>query len=277
MKRRPGAPLLGLGETGGVAQPVAKRAHVGFAGRGAALHVLAEQAVGPPDRRVGVIVGTHRANAGIHPQLFADRSVDHRDRRERGGAAGPGGDAAGGHSQDNGQVVGTGAGHDRVDRDLLDVELPEFAEGGRPHPADDLLGGVAGAFQHAFHPLFGGQDDRQVVGPAVLDEQLAQVVLGVGLQEARRRALEGRALEVLLGERLGQAIDDALHEGALQDRIRSLDVAAQLRDGGANDRLWNVAVADRGPAAGEGCRLGQPREHVGVDRDGRNTLFLERQ
>ena len=62
-----------------------------------------------------------------------------RNRRKGRRAARARGDAARGHRQDHRQVLGPRAGHDGIDRDLLDVELPELAERRRAQPADDLV------------------------------------------------------------------------------------------------------------------------------------------
>ncbi len=122
-----------------VREAVALGAHVGEPGLRAALQVLRQQAVGAADRGVGVVVGAHRAEPGVHPDLGADRPVDddHVVHRRRAGAARA--HAAGGECEDDREVLGPGAGHHGVHRDLLDRVLPRLAGVGRPHPADDLV------------------------------------------------------------------------------------------------------------------------------------------
>ena len=90
------------------------------------------------------------------------------------------GHPAGQRGQDDRQVLGPGARHDGVDRDLLDGELPELAEGGRAHAPHDLVARAARAGQHRLDALLGREDDRQEVGPALLDEQALEALLGIG-------------------------------------------------------------------------------------------------
>ena len=77
------------------------------------------------------------------------------------------------------------------------------------HLADDFLGRLRRALQHCVDALLGGQDDRQEIGPTVLLEQPPQVVLGIGRQQPRRRALERSALQILvLTEKQMQGVKD---------------------------------------------------------------------
>src|SRR5213592_2513682 len=70
VERLPRAALFVLGERHAVVRiVVALVAHVRKAGHRAALSVLRQQAVRPADRRVGVVVGSHRTGAGVHPDL----------------------------------------------------------------------------------------------------------------------------------------------------------------------------------------------------------------
>ena len=191
MERLPGAALLVLREGDvvvGVA--VALRTHEGDARLRAALQVLREQAIGPPDGRVGVIVGAHRADAPVHADLLADRTVDH----DHGGGRARG-RAARRHlgsreRQNDREVFRLGAGHDGVHRHLLDRVFPGGAELGRLHAADDLVRLAASVREHRAHALLRRRDDRQPVGPVVVEKELLQALFGVRLDEPRRRALE---------------------------------------------------------------------------------------
>ena len=89
-----------------------------------------------------------------------------------------------------GKYSGRAPGHHGVHRHLLDRVFPGHAKFGRLHAADDLVRLAAGLRQHRGDALLGRQDDRQPVGPVVLEKLLLQVVFGVGLDQPRRRALE---------------------------------------------------------------------------------------
>ena len=91
-----------------------------------------------------------------------------------------------GERQDHRQIFRPRTRHHRIDRHLLDRELPEFAERGRPQPSDHLVRRMARALEHLRDALFGRQDDRQAVGPVILDEQALEIVLGIGLEQPRR-------------------------------------------------------------------------------------------
>src|SRR5678815_5065516 len=86
--------------------PVPLRAHVGLVRNGPALKVLGQQPVRTTNRGIVMVVWAHDANAGVHSELVADRTVDDRDRCERRGAAGTGGHATGCKSEDDGEVLG---------------------------------------------------------------------------------------------------------------------------------------------------------------------------
>ena len=82
VERLPGAALLVLGKGDVVVGVViALRAHVGEARHRAALQVLRQQAVGPADGGVGVVVRSHGADARVHAELVAHRAVDHHHGR----------------------------------------------------------------------------------------------------------------------------------------------------------------------------------------------------
>jgi hypothetical protein len=49
---------------------------------------------------------------------------------------------------------------------------------------------MARALEHGGDPFLGRQNDRQEVGPVVLDEQLLEIVFGIGREQSRGRALE---------------------------------------------------------------------------------------
>ena len=78
VERCPGAALFVLGEGHAVVGvAVALGAHVTVPWQRAALEVLREQAVGPSDGSVGVVVRRHGAGPCVHTDLMANRSVDH--------------------------------------------------------------------------------------------------------------------------------------------------------------------------------------------------------
>ena len=123
---------------------IPQRAHVGFARHRSALKILRQQAIGAADRDIGVIVGAHHADAGIHPDLVADRPVDDRDSSpSRSCCSTRAVTAARGEREDDREIFRPRARHHGVHGHFLDGEFPEFAEGGRPQPADDLVGLVA--------------------------------------------------------------------------------------------------------------------------------------
>ena len=144
----------------------------------------------------------------------------------------------------------------------------------RPHLADDFLGRLRRALQHCVDALLGRQDDRQEIGPTVLLEQPPQVVLGIGRQQSRRRALERRALQILVIERAREALDHALHERPLRDRIDAVDVGAKLCGRAADDGLRHEHVAHGRHAGGECRGFGQARENMRADWDRRYALLL---
>jgi hypothetical protein len=76
--------------------------------------------------------------------------------------------------QHDGEVLGTAAGHHRVDRELLHRRLA--LAGGQD--ADDLQGIPAGGAQHLAHARLGGRHDRQPVGPAALLVEAVGVLPG---------------------------------------------------------------------------------------------------
>src|SRR5205085_10662640 len=138
--------------------------------------------------------------------------------------------------------------HHRVHRDLLDGVLPVLAEVRRAHAPDDLVGLAPRAAEHRAHTFFRRQHDRQRVRPVPLEEEAMQVLLGVGLDEARRRtiALAGPTPAVT---RTRETVDHLLHDVAAADRIGAIDVRAQLRRRLANDRLWYEHLREIGHAA----------------------------
>jgi hypothetical protein len=81
--------------------------------------------------------------------------------------------------------------------------FPELAGRGRPHPAHDLIRGVACALQHRRDTRFGRQGYRQAVGPMVLQKQLVQILLAVGAQQSGGRTVERQAGQILCVERSG--------------------------------------------------------------------------
>ena len=162
------------------------------------------------------------------------------------------------------QVRGLRACHDGVDGNLLDGELPELAVPGGPELADDLVRPMARSGQHALDTLLGRQDDREVVGPALLTEEDLQAVLGVRLEDAWCRPVGGQPAQVLVRERSGQLLEDLLDEGTRVNGILALDVSAQLarglrRDGRRDERAAGarlpVRARDRLHEASEGVGM----------------------
>ena len=95
-----------------------------------------------------------------------------------------------------------------------------------------------------------------------------------GGKQPRRLTLERRAFQILVVERLREALEHDLHERPLRDRIRALDVGAQLRRRAADDGLRHERVARRRHASRERRGFREAREHVGADRDRRHALLL---
>jgi hypothetical protein len=73
----------------------------------------------------------------------------------------------------DGQVLGAAAGHDRVDRDLLDGGAAEI----RRHQRDQLAGLTARARDHRGDALARGRNDGKAVGDAALEESLEGILL----------------------------------------------------------------------------------------------------
>ena len=82
-----------------------------------------------------------------------------------------------------------------------------------------------------------------------------------GSSSAGRRAIEGQAREVLVVERLGQPLDDELHERPAVDGVLAVDVGAQLAVGAPDDGL-----RARRPGAWSACRWRAPPSARGARR-----------
>ena len=79
-----------------------------------------------------MVVRAHGADAVVHADLVANRSVHDRDGGLRRRRARPARHAARGHREDHGQVLGSSARHDGVHGDFFDRELPQLAIHRRP-------------------------------------------------------------------------------------------------------------------------------------------------
>ena len=130
-----------------------------------------------PDREVRAPSRPEEVVSGVDLELARDRTVDdHEDGGATGGGAGPVvaplrvTDALD-RRHDEGHVLGLTAGHDRVDRDFLGRD--------RHGPVDDegdlLLRLEAGGVEHRAHPVRRWRDDRQTVGPPLLEAELDRV------------------------------------------------------------------------------------------------------
>ena len=84
------------------------------------------------------------------------------------------------------------------------------------------------------------------------------------------------ALEVLVVERPGQALDDLLHERPLGDRVGAFDIGAQSRGDlsttGCGTKAWRV----RGMPLASAVALREPGEDVGVHGDTRDACLFQR-
>jgi hypothetical protein len=82
-------------------------------------------------------------------------------------------------------------------------------------------------------------------------------------------------LQIRLFKRGRQAIEHALHERPLRDRILAVDIGAQLGGRSVDDRLRHIGLTKTRHAHGE-CRcVAEPFEDVGVDGDRGNAVALQ--
>ena len=174
--------------------------------------------------------GEHRrAQHAVHAELVDQRGLD--------------------RGQHHRQVFGLAAGHDGVDRDLLDRARRQVGR----HQAEHLVGPARGALQHAQHPLGGRRHHRQAVGPAAVVAGLDRV-FGVAepiwrearpVSPKRTSSVFGDArlerLRAAARAQLGQpgaergVAADALPVAAVP-AVGALDLAAVLRRGSASAR-----------------------------------------
>ena len=213
---------------------------------------------------------------GVHRDLVADRTVDDRNRRERGRAARSRGDATGGQREDHREVLGPRTRHDGVDRHFLHGEFPRLAEHRRTEPSDDLVRRMARPLEHRLDARLRRQHDRQHVGPVVLFEQPLEVVLGIGLHQPRCRPLERQALEIRILERGREAVEHLLHEGAPGDRVAAVDVRTQMRGRLIDDRMRRVRLTQARHPHGERGRLAEPRESLRMYGDRGHAVLFQR-
>src|SRR5688572_17723145 len=100
-----------------------------------------------------------------------------------------------------------------------------------------------------------------------------EVLLRVGLTEARGRTLEGQSLQVFTLERFGQPLDDLLHHRASGNRVALVDVGAQLAGCLAHDRLRHVDLPKTRHSVDSRDGPDRALEDVGVYRNRRHTVL----
>jgi hypothetical protein len=77
-----------------------------------------------------------------------------------------------GNSQYHREVFRPGAGHNRDNRNML-YRIPDIFPGSECETLNNyFIGGSTGTGQHLLHTLFGGENNRQTVRPAIFIEQL---------------------------------------------------------------------------------------------------------
>ena len=192
VQRLPRAALFVLGEGNVVVGVVvAERAHEGLAGHRAALQVLRQQAVGAADRRVGVVVRTHRADArsSCRSRGGSDRSPPPSPRPSSTCCRAPTTSEAA-SARITGKYSGRAPGHHRVHRDLLDRVFPLAAIGGRLHRPTTSSGAWLVCASIAATRSSVGSTIGSLSVQLLLEEEFAGVRLRCpALDEARRRAL----------------------------------------------------------------------------------------
>ena len=221
VERLPRAALLVLGERRAVRVGVALRAHVGLARDRAALQVLraAGRTRGRSSRWRGCtgprspIPEFMPISLRIGPLTIAivANDVVLLERAVMPLAA---------QREDDRQVLGPRARHDRVDRDLLDRELPELAERGRPQAPDDLVAArwLVPASIASTRSSVGSTIGRKSVQRFSTNSRWRLSSVSAS-SSARRRALERQALRGPRRRAAGQALDHVLHERAAVDRV----------------------------------------------------------
>ncbi len=127
--------------------------------------------------------------------LAGDRAVDHEHRtaEPRGGEEAVHVELAGTRSrdrgQDDGQILGSAAGHDRVDRDLLDGA---FDQVGRNH-RDDFVGLPRGPGEHPRDPLRRRGHERKAVGPTSVVHRFGLVLVRAEFDAPRPKVADAFA------------------------------------------------------------------------------------
>ena len=86
---------------------------------------------------------------------------------------------------------------------------------------------VAGVGQHLRHPLLGGKDYRQLVGPVVVEEKAVQVLFGIRLYQTGRGPLKSDPLQILfVADLVRPSITSCMTAGRLRGRFRPRRLAA---------------------------------------------------
>ncbi len=75
VERAPRTTVFGFGKAGAVIIPIAQGAHIGIVRNRAALQIYRQQIMSAANRRIGMVVRSHYADAVIHADLFSDRAI----------------------------------------------------------------------------------------------------------------------------------------------------------------------------------------------------------
>ena len=176
MQRIPGALLLVLGDAVGVLAGMPERCLVGHAGNRLA-DVGEDQLDRAADGGVGAVALAEHVRAAVHAKGQARRAVHHQQRRRQMGRALHAVEIERGighrldRRDDHRHVFRQAARHHAIDRDLLDRRLAPA----RRNLRHQSRRGELGAGQHGRHPLLGGRNHRQAVGPALVVAELERV------------------------------------------------------------------------------------------------------
>ena len=176
-----------------------------------------------------------------------------------------------------GKYSGLRAGHDRVHRHLLDVELPELAVGGRAQPADDLVA-LAAACRASI------ASTRSSVGRTIGRKSVQLLSMkscwrlssvsgssSRGIDRSKERPVASSASSGCVSPSISSCTNGRPLTGSV-----ALDVVAELGGRAADDGLRDESLAGRRHPVDAGDRAGESGENVGVHRDRRHPALLER-
>ena len=223
MEGLPGAGCLVLGDDQVVViQIIALGAQVGVAGDAAVAEVFGQESPGPADSGVGLGEGAQRADAVVHAQFVPHRAIDHRGIGEGIGGTEQRWCAGGRDGQQGGKIFRFAARHDGVNRHLPHIVFPGVV-GACGHLSHDLVRGVAGAGEHLGHLVLSGDDDGQVVGEAIVQVVLLQVVGCIRPKLVRAQvAVYYAGFLFFRRQRTGEGILDLGHHRDSLDRVIAL-------------------------------------------------------